>query len=163
MRGLSGVDGMVTPSSSRLPIAIENRFPNLWDQNYRVTSDKDKRYNCIAWTVGVINLRFWPSVQDYRWPTDISQQETAEAFVQFYARSGYQVCDSPDLEGGYEKIAIYCDDKGTPQHAARQLPSGQWTSKLGELHDIIHNDMRGVEIGFGYGRATIFMRRPRAT
>ena len=45
-------------------------------------------------------------------------------------------------------IAIYCNFN--PQlktlevtHAARQLPSGKWTSKLGDADDIEHNTLEG--------------------
>ena len=50
-----------------------------------------------------------------------------------------------DLEPGVEKVAIYADEHGEPQHAARQLPSGNWTSKIGSLEDIEHNTLRAVE------------------
>ena len=142
-----------------LPYHIEVRFPLLRPDNYQVTSPPDKAYNCIAWAGGVIDRRVWPSQKGYWWPTGISQEETTEAFIQFYARSGYELCGNADSENGYEKIAIYCDDGGTPEHAARQLPSGQWTSKLGEYHDITHNELDGVEIEYGYAR--VFMRRRR--
>ena len=45
--------------------------------------------------------------------------------------------DGP-LQDGYEKIAIYALD-GEPTHAARQLDTGRWTSKLGKHEDIEHD------------------------
>jgi hypothetical protein len=50
----------------------------------------------------------------------------------------YQVCSDGGLEPGVEKVAIYVDDFGIPQHVARQLPDGTWTSKLGKGEDIGH-------------------------
>lgn len=41
---------------------------------------------------------------------------------------------------------------------ARQLPSGLWTSKLGEMEDIEHT-LRGLK-GDIYGAATGFLKRP---
>jgi hypothetical protein len=83
---------------------------------------------------------------------------TTEVFVLAYERLGYVVCDRGDLEQGYEKIAIFAEPDGTPTHAARQLPTGAWTSKLGRLEDIEHNDLRGVA-GGSYGDVAVIMRR----
>jgi hypothetical protein len=41
------------------------------------------------------------------------------------------------LESQYEKVALFAKD-GRVTHAARQLPSGRWTSKLGSDVDIEH-------------------------
>jgi hypothetical protein len=49
------------------------------------------------------------------------------------------------LEPGIEKVAIYADlpaDSWT--HAARQLPNGRWTSKLGDFEDIEHDTPEGL-------------------
>ena len=63
------------------------------------------------------------------------------------------------LEEGFEKVVIYV--KGVaPTHAARQLSSGWWTSKLGREWDIVHKRVEDVE-GAVYGQAAQFMRRPR--
>ncbi len=48
---------------------------------------------------------------------------------------------------------------GEPTHAARQLPDGRWSSKLGKGHDVSHTTVRGVE-GPCYGKAVQYMRRP---
>jgi hypothetical protein len=45
-------------------------------------------------------------------------------------------------------------------HAARQLPSGAWTSKLGDWEDIEHNALSGLESSF-YGRVSIILKRQR--
>ena len=60
---------------------------------------------------------------------------------------------------GSKKIAIY-QSGGLPTHAARQLPDGQWTSKLGRNIDISHT-LPGLE-GPEYGQVAVFMRRPWA-
>lgn len=44
-------------------------------------------------------------------------------------------------------------------HAARQLPSGQWTSKLGKSEDIQHESAEDVSGGV-YGEVVEFMKRP---
>lgn len=57
---------------------------------------------------------------------------------------GYSICDSEDLEAGFEKVAIYLDHEADV-HAARQQPSGKWTSKLGLKEDLDHNTLRALE------------------
>jgi hypothetical protein len=47
-------------------------------------------------------------------------------------------CEGSGLEVGFEKIALYALPDGEPTHAARQLLSGKWTSKLGRWQDIEH-------------------------
>ncbi len=74
------------------------------------------------------------------------------------AQIGYEGCDTPMLENEFQKIAIYVDDQNVPQHVARQLPNGHWTSKLGNEIDIEHNTLRALE-GKDYGQATCFMKR----
>jgi hypothetical protein len=58
-----------------------------------------------------------------------------------------------------EKIAIFADATGSPTHAARQLTSGRWTSKLGEAEDIEH-ELRAIE-GDIYGTVVAILKRPR--
>jgi hypothetical protein len=88
-----------------------------------------------------------------------------QAFVEAFQSLGYQVCASPSLEAGVEKIAIFgirnLDPHGPsvlPTHAALQLKSGEWTSKLGMFEDISHLTVDCVD-GPIYGRAMIFMSR----
>lgn len=42
---------------------------------------------------------------------------------------------------------------------ARQLPNGNWTSKLGTLEDIEHRALSAVE-GNDYGNVVRILRRP---
>jgi hypothetical protein len=75
---------------------------------------------------------------------------TLESFVSTFGLLGYEECRSSEFEQGYEKVALYADATGKPTHAARQLPSGAWTSKLGGHVDIEHKATDGVE-GDDYG------------
>lgn len=72
------------------------------------------------------------------WPEGVEREETLSAFRKAYATKGFQVCADERFEDGYEKIAVYIDGLGKPQHAARQLIGEVWSSKLGEEYDIIH-------------------------
>ena len=55
-------------------------------------------------------------------------------------------------------MAIFVDAVGVPTHAARQLASGLWTSKLGHSEDIEH-DLRALE-GDTYGMVALLLKRP---
>ena len=79
------------------------------------------------------------------------------AFVQAFATIGYSPCPDGSLEAGWEKVALYATDEG-PTHAARQLPTGRWTSKLGPDDDIEHA-LEGL-CGPAYGSVVQFLRRP---
>ena len=83
---------------------------------------------------------------------------TINAFTQAYQTIGYEVCDRPNLERGFQKIAIYADSAGKPTHAARQLPNGKWTSKLGQDEDIEHETLEGLT-GESYGNVACIMRK----
>ena len=48
------------------------------------------------------------------------------------------MCLEETLESGFEKVALY-GSGFMYTHAARQLPDGRWTSKLGQKEDITHN------------------------
>jgi hypothetical protein len=60
---------------------------------------------------------------------------------------------------GYEKIAIYTKPDGRPTHAARQIDSDKWTSKMGQLEDIEH-DINSLS-GDIYGEPLVYMKRPK--
>jgi hypothetical protein len=62
------------------------------------------------------------------------------------------------LQANIEKIAIYVNQLGVPSHAARQLPNGLWTSKLGSNVDIEHATPDALT-GNDYGRPALLMAR----
>ena len=146
-------------------------FPNLSIKGYHATSPPDDYYNCIAWAAGD-QERFWsPIPRDQSngahdasyvayWPATALQENTLDAWKSAFALQGFVECQSAVVEHGFEKIAIYADDGSEPQHVARQLANGKWTSKLGSACDIEHNTLDALE-GEHYGRATCFMKRPR--
>ena len=91
----------------------------------------------------------------------LPQEEELQSFIALFQEYGYEICASPDLERGFEKVAIYALGN-EPTHAARQLASGWWTSKMGyDGVDIEHGAVHAVE-GPGYGRAVVFLKRPRS-
>lgn len=140
---------------------IQSKFPNLQTgQGYRETSPCTDEYNCIAFAAGDKENWWWPDPDGY-WPDGVPREETLEAFIAAYRTRGFEPCGDGELEAGVEKIVIYVDSLGTPTHAALQLESGIWKSKLGEGWDIEHDTIHGVEDG-SYGKAHQFMKRPLA-
>jgi hypothetical protein len=130
-------------------------FPRLTPKTVKVTSPVTPFYNCIAWAAGQDTRFWWPRPEAY-WPRGVPRVQTVEAFIAAFGTLGYVPVPSPTFEAGKEKVAIYTLD-GLPQHAARQLPTGRWTSKCGRNVDIEH-DLHELE-GPAYGKATHFVVR----
>jgi len=88
---------------------------------------------------------------------------TLNAFIAVFETVGYTIAADTDesLEPGIEKVALFADAGGIPKHAARQLLTGLWTSKLGESEDIEH-ELRALE-GEHYGAVVMFLKRLRET
>ena len=143
----------------------EAYFPRLPRGKYRVTSEATATYNCIAHAAGRDDAWWWPEQSEgVYWPEDVPKIETLECFIEAFAREGYTPCEGHGLDPGSEKIAFYADLDGTPTHAARQLPHGAWTSKLGEWEDIEHASLDALEADagneLGYGQVVCIMKRP---
>jgi hypothetical protein len=141
-------------------------FPALNASGFTQTSPRDTRYNCISWAIGPRESRsvWWPVPPlDGKWPAGVTRNDSIASFEAAFATEGYQSCSDGTLESGYEKIALYAFN-GHIKHAARQLPSGQWTSKLGKEADITHDiDALNGSNAYGYGSVVSFMRRPSTT
>lgn len=103
-------------------------------------SPKDVSYNCIAWAAED-DARWWEpdSMNLYYWPEDTPRTYTLDAYISAYKKLGYDIADDLRLEPGFKKIVIYVRSDGRPQHVARQLVNGRWTSKLGESFDVEHD------------------------
>lgn len=127
------------------------------------TSPSDPFYNCIAWAAGDTNNWWWPN--DY-WPNEVPREDSLDAFIMAYSTMGYYPCAEEDMEIGFEKIAIYVENS-EPRHAARQLPNGLWTSKLGKTEDVVHDlhELRAHVLQISgnlsdYGVVAIILKRP---
>src|SRR5947209_2861959 len=134
-------------STRRLRPAREALFPNLWQEDYHVTSDEDWAYNCIAHAAGKSDLPWWPAEEGTEgvfWPAGVAREETIDCFLSAFLTQGYVPCDTLEAEPGFEKTALYVDNDGKPLHAARQLPPGDWSSKLGDWEDIEHKTLANL-------------------
>lgn len=138
---------------------IEQLFPGLRGKPFEITSPRAVDYNCVAWSAQDSTRCWWPA-PGYFWPEESPREITINAFRNAFGTLGFTECASAEPEEGFEKVAIFIDANGIPSHAARQLPNGRWTSKLGRLEDIEHSlvDLEGD----CYGRVAAVMRRPRA-
>src|SRR5207249_2060929 len=92
------------------------------------------------------------------WPTGLQRTVALSAFVAMFESLGYKLSESEGVESNLVKIAIYAADDGRPTHAARQLSSGRWSSKLGQLEDIEHDSLATLE-GQAYGSVAHIMKR----
>jgi hypothetical protein len=140
-------------------MSAQQQFPNLASSNYRITSPQTPEYNCIAWAAEDTERWWWPdqNLTAY-WPKSIARLSTLEAFTEAFRSLGYEICDNDQHETGVEKVAIYAGSLNEPTHAARQLPTGRWTSKMGQWVDLEHDleDLSGPE----YGSPAVFLKRP---
>ena len=130
---------------------IDEEFPGI---DYKVTSEQDSVYNCIAWAAGHDD-DWWSHDEDYYWIGE--RGADIQNLVELFGALGYVECDSDTREAGYVKVALYSDG-GDWTHAARQLESGRWTSKLGIYEDIEHESPQDLR-GDLYGEVHCIMRR----
>jgi hypothetical protein len=140
---------------------IEALFPGLAKSPFRVTSPAARDYNCIAWAAGDTTRWWWPDPGNPAtfWPAGSALEETLDAFVAAFATRGYSLCAGEEHEPGFEKVALFAS-AAVPTHAARQLASGRWTSKLGLREDIEH-DLHALSGGV-YGTVELLLKRPLA-
>ena len=107
---------------------------------FNITSPPTPRYNCIAWAAGDSTRWWWPS-GGYYWPGLPHGQQrpaTRAEFVSTFGTLGFVPTANRTLVANTTKIALY-EMNGFITHAARQLSSGNWTSKCGRLADIEHS------------------------
>jgi hypothetical protein len=139
---------------------IEEEFPGLGRDGYQITSPEDPTYNCIAWAAEEADAWWWPDpLGTGYWPIGAPRAETLSAFEAAYRLIGYSRCDDGSLEPGFEKVAVFAGTDQGPTHAARQLPTGAWTSKLGSLEDVTHLTLLALG-GESYGSPVLFLKRP---
>jgi hypothetical protein len=129
-------------------------FPRLTPGNHRVTSPRSPDYNCIAWAAG--DTAHWWEPGTY-WPGGPAAGYALADLEALFRAMGYEVCPGDRPEAGWEKVALYAND-AFYTHAARQLASGWWTSKLGGSEDIEHDSPDAVAGGV-YGEVARILRR----
>jgi hypothetical protein len=134
-------------------------FPSLRDHPFTVTSQTTEDYNCFTHAVGRADVWSWPEGWSL-WLPGVPREDTIASLVAGFRLFGFVSCETGECEPGIEKVCVYAKE-GTPQHVARQLASGEWTSKLGRGLDITHS-LAGLA-GQLYGGPVAFMKRPFST
>lgn len=141
-------------------------FPGLLnDPSFKITSEIDFRYNCIAWAYGLYNDRWMQFNTNiipldgicYWWPKGVTVSQNIQAYIEAFQTKGFELCDSHEFENGFIKIALYINQEENCTHAARQKRDGIWMSKLGPWHDIEHSSPYSIE-GDNYGSIFCFMK-----
>lgn len=145
---------------------------------FRPTNPATERFNCVAWALHDRSRFWWPGGHpgyfledddkpcDY-WPVRLTEPDPAsnlDHFFRLFADHGFRACRDGALEHGVEKVVFYtqsCRGVELFQHAARQLPSGLWTSKLGRLIDLEHAAPQ--DLCEEYGETLTFLGRPLPT
>jgi hypothetical protein len=134
-----------------------NLQPNFCQGNISPATDE---YNCFAWAASITSDRWEPDpLGQFFWPQTVMRSYELDSYIAAFRTVGFEVCSNGSLENGIEKIAIYVDG-GQPQHAARQLENGNWTTKFGDFEDIEHTDLACLH-GPVYGSVHLYMWRPR--
>ena len=134
-------------------------FPNLPSEDFEIVGQPSDRYNCIAYAAGDAGKR-WDPNGNYYWPPWATRTDRTESLVEVFAGLGFEQCYDGQAEDGYQKVALY-EVQGEAKHAAVQIPSGRWRSKMGNGPVIEHRSPESLSEG-PYGSATIYMRRPEA-
>jgi hypothetical protein len=132
---------------------LEAAFPGLAADGYLVASPKTHSYNCVSRAAGDASRWWEPGIY---WPGPPG--DDLAALTGLFADLGYAPCAGDELEAGLEKVAIDADEHGEWTHAARQLPDGWWTSKLGPDEDILHRTPQALA-GDLYGQVRAIMQR----
>lgn len=141
-----------------MPTWIDRQLPRLASEGYLITSEPDDCYNCIAYAVGETH-RWWTYItgEGYYWPEYASRTPFIASLVEVFTGLGYEICPDAGVEDGCEKVVLYrIGDRWT--HAARQLPNGMWSSKMGPDEDISHATPESLDAE-SYGSVRCIMRR----
>lgn len=144
---------------------IKQLFPLLnSDGQFKLTSPEDSRYNCISWAMQRSDR--WtavPSGLPYLdgviwWPPGAKEGVDISCLVDAFRYEGFELCNDYSFEEEWLKVALYYDPSTNRwTHAARQLRSGVWASKLGRSYDIHHGTPYTIESDV-YGKVFCIMK-----
>jgi hypothetical protein len=95
-------------------------------------------------------------MHQYYWPPTAPRKYTLEAYEQAFATEGFIKCSNDSYDVRVTRVVVFAIGNW-PTHAARQLSINEWTSKLGQSHDITH-ELQGVT-GKEYGNPLLFLCR----
>lgn len=144
-----------------------NHFPGLaTDNKFEITSPADPNYNCISWAMmrsdrWTATPAGYPHLDGvYWWPPGAEDGRDISCLIDAFRHEGFELCQDYSFEEEWLKVALYYNPNTNEwTHAARQLRSGLWASKLGESYDIHHGSPYTLESNI-YGRVYCIMRAP---
>lgn len=124
-----------------IEVIRSHEWPRLGHQ-YEFLGPGSKKYNCIAWSLGITSKWVWPG-------------DKLEDFDRLYEKSGFRRLQKLDYrqEDGVEKVVLFGrkkDKRVYCTHAARQMADGSWTNKLGSM-PLIKVPAPELMDGPGYG------------
>jgi hypothetical protein len=151
-----GVKAEVAMATSR----VEDMFPSVPPSAIKIDGKDDPDYNCFAWACGATN-QFWFPHRGYMYHWPAIEETTADDIDNFDVLfldklHGEEVVDQT-YEPGFVKLALFTDTTEGEiyaTHLSRQLPSGEWGSKLGSgylvrhgtnIHDLDYGHYGNVE------------------
>lgn len=142
-------------------------FPDLAsDYNFKLLSDRDDKYNCIAWAMGYDDR--WVDCYDspgHWWPNGVSKDMSPKSLIEAFSAKGFVLTDNPLPEKGYHKVVLYMSKlTGLWTHAARVLTSDIEHSKFGKewdgqhSHNVLANTSKRYS-NSSYGEAFAYMKK----
>lgn len=145
---------------------IESDFPKLVLDGWKESSKSTTEYNCFAFALHDESDWYSPlPIQGYYWPAHRLPRNTAlPTMIELYRYEGeFEPCENGEYEEGFEKIALYVNERKNVTHAARQKSAKTWTSKLGVMEDIEHPLLSSLEdagiTDDEYGKVAQFLKR----
>ncbi len=124
-------------------------WPRLAAENFVVIGPRDQTYNCIAWSLGIIDR--WVVARPY-----------IDTFDTLYRKHGFKPANvDARLDPSLEKVVVFAEGDSIV-HAVKQELDGSWTSKMGPDFLIRHTTLEAVG-GGAYGQPVRMYVRPRAS
>lgn len=125
-------------------VTSDTWFPRLKnDAIFKVTSNIDKNYNCIAFSMRLGDRWVDPkSTAGHWWPLEISSTSMLkDELIKAFEALRFKKCNDARKEFWYDKVSLYYHPvTGTWTHAARIITPKEYHSKLGEGWDIHHSN-----------------------
>jgi hypothetical protein len=126
-------------------------FPILREHEFRITGGESSAYNCAGDACG-IRQWVWPGEEN--WPEAADHGNSIASFDALLTEMvGGTITENQAPEPGHVKLAVYTllPDGTQPTHMMRQLPTGEWMSKMGSMDTLVLDNVHDLENGV-YGR-----------
>lgn len=127
------------------------------DVNFKLLSPFSRKYNCIAFAMGMTDRWVDHANIPWHWWPPVEKGSSVEHLKNAFRYFGFEECDMDEsIDNSYDKIAIYSKENQWT-HAARIIAEGVYHSKFGESYDGRHSN--GNVLHAQYGSVCLIMRR----